>query len=116
MGRCGWAASQHSLTLPSLRENDLPIVCGALQKIGDELHHLDLTVRCTPEPGDQILETIDLSLHPNLQTLRIHDTSWIDAQQTIWQLPMFITKLAAPGFEHITLEFDFSQPLNEELD
>ncbi|KAF7374399.1 Methyltranfer-dom domain-containing protein [Mycena sanguinolenta] len=99
----GQLRSLHSLALPCLGGPDIPIVCEALKQVGSELHHLKLVLRGTPE-GIKTLTTIDLSLHPNLQTLHIHDGSW------------FIMNLASPSLEHLTLELDLSRPAYEELD
>ncbi|KAJ7253757.1 hypothetical protein B0H12DRAFT_1116499 [Mycena haematopus] len=90
-----------------------------LQQIGNELHHFDFTVHGTSEystsNGLEALEMIDLSLHQNLKTLCIHDSSWINSEATLW-IPKIIMKLGAPTLERLTLELDLCRPACEELD
>ncbi|KAJ6469448.1 hypothetical protein C8R45DRAFT_1017079 [Mycena sanguinolenta] len=111
-----------SLALPPLRGADIPIVRKALQQIGGELHHLDLTVHGTSpymtHNGVETLKMIDLSLHPNLGTLRISDDSWADAeaQSLLPWIPKVLMKLAAPTLECLTLELDLSRRAYENLD
>ncbi|KAF8217727.1 hypothetical protein K438DRAFT_1925107 [Mycena galopus ATCC 62051] len=107
----------HSLTLPTLKHPDIPIVRTALRKIGGELHHLDITLRGSPE-GVETLEVIDLSLHPKLKTLDIRDSAWGDSEATNTTplIPKFVAKLAAPALEHLLLELDLSRTAYENLD
>ncbi|KAJ7249536.1 hypothetical protein B0H12DRAFT_696052 [Mycena haematopus] len=107
----------HSLTLPCLRGPDIPIVRKALQQIGDELHHLNITFRGTFE-GVEILKVIDWSLHPNLKTLRILEVprSNTEAQETTLWILKIIMKLASPALERVTLDLDLCRPPYEEFD
>ncbi|KAJ6512731.1 hypothetical protein C8R45DRAFT_920534 [Mycena sanguinolenta] len=113
----GQLRSLHSLALPCLRGPDIPIVCEALKQIGSGLHHLKLVLHGTPE-GVQTLTTIDLSLHPNLRTLHIHDGSYVnsESQETTLWIPKFIMNLASPSLERLTLELDLSRRAYEGLD
>ncbi|KAJ7253736.1 hypothetical protein B0H12DRAFT_1233601 [Mycena haematopus] len=112
----------HSLRLPCLRGPDVPIVRKALQQIGDGLHHLHLSIHGPSEysvsEGFETLKMIDLCIHSNLKTLRIHDSSWInsEAQETSLWIPKIIMKLTTPALEHVTLDLDLCRPAYEELD
>ncbi|KAF7377646.1 hypothetical protein MSAN_00187500 [Mycena sanguinolenta] len=94
----------NSLTLPS--KFDTSVVRAALQQL-DDLHHLDITLprasRFFPSYTDYLLTLSDLSLHPNLRTLIIHDGS---ATLNLGNLISLISTLDASALERILLVAD----------
>jgi hypothetical protein len=55
------------------------------------------------------LTVFDLSIHPNLKTLSIHDRSWADPEEfDDKHLIPFVTKLAAPTLEVVSFHLDLT--------
>ncbi|KAJ7270588.1 hypothetical protein B0H12DRAFT_1320090 [Mycena haematopus] len=108
----------HSLTMFCLRGPDVPVVRKALQQIGDELRDFEIIVQGTSEDSSfervETLKMIDLSLHRNLKTLRILDSSISsEAEETSLWILKTIMKLASSALEHVTLDLDLSRPTYE---
>ncbi|KAF7350528.1 hypothetical protein MVEN_01358400 [Mycena venus] len=94
-----------SLALPLLKQEHIPTVCTALRRLGDTLQHLSITLTWLLMTADLGSIVFNLSLHPNLKSLVITDSSWprpgdFDPNRMI----QLITRLAAPALEHLTLD------------
>ncbi|KAF7338725.1 hypothetical protein MSAN_02194700 [Mycena sanguinolenta] len=106
----------HSLTLPCPRGLYVPIVRKALEQIGSELLHLDLTLPNGLERVE-LSQMIDLFLHQNLKTLRITDLSWISrVEEMILWIPRLIMQLRTSALELLTLVLPLCWPPYETLD
>ncbi|KAJ7846900.1 hypothetical protein B0H13DRAFT_2406685 [Mycena leptocephala] len=103
----------HSLRLPSLSLSDVSTVRAALQRLGSALHHLDISLSEHRFKSVDTFAVVNLSLHPNLRTLDIHDSS---ADYEALQMIPSITKLAAPSLERLSLDLDLGQALYTSLD
>ncbi|KAF8217838.1 hypothetical protein K438DRAFT_1747104 [Mycena galopus ATCC 62051] len=99
---------------------EFSIVRGALQQLGGALRHFNIDLyRAHPEyrayaprflcpsepPTADPFAAFDLALHPNLETLTIHDDTGRDRDPKA--LLRFIKSLAAPNLERLALHLNF---------
>ncbi|KAF7377663.1 F-box domain-containing protein [Mycena sanguinolenta] len=102
-----------SVSLYKLRNSHIPIVRAALQQIGRALRHLDVSldlefqISAAPSTVDSTLTLLDWSLHPDLRTLAIHDSSWGSTGDFgPAQALSLIRTLATPKLECLELELN----------
>ncbi|KAJ7254636.1 hypothetical protein B0H12DRAFT_1233300 [Mycena haematopus] len=99
-----------SVTLHKLRSGHIAIVRAAMQQIGGALRHFDISLELVDRQisaVDSTMGLLDWSLHPDLRTLAIRDSSWgskgdFGPDQV---LPLLRT-LAAPKLEWLELELN----------
>ncbi|KAF7362430.1 hypothetical protein MVEN_00590300 [Mycena venus] len=101
---CNRLHNVHSVKLPCIYRQHVDLVRPALQRLGGVLHHLDIFVQW-PSAADSSM-VFDFLLHPNLKTLAIRDTSWDSSGHR--QFLLWMTRLAAPTLERLTLSLDLS--------
>ncbi|KAJ6466917.1 hypothetical protein C8R45DRAFT_1106340 [Mycena sanguinolenta] len=106
-----------SVSLYKLRNSHISIVRAALQQIGSALRHLDVSLDLDSQISavDSTLNLLDWSLHPDLRTLAIHDSSWgSPGDFGPAQVFPLIKNLAAAKLER--LELELNQPLYQPTD
>ncbi|KAF8201167.1 hypothetical protein K438DRAFT_1965689 [Mycena galopus ATCC 62051] len=96
-----------SVTLPRVPPPDVQIVRTTLLQLGNTLHHLTIELMRSRRSCGDIADVFDLSLHRNLRTLFIRDsTRGSPAQFNPTPILTVIRRLAAPALESVSLDLN----------